>query len=83
MAPRKTVLRLVLVAGLAALLSGCYAHGGGRYSAHYGAGYAYGPSYAYGGGSHYAPSGHAYHRYGHRGPGRHAHRRHGYRYRGW
>ncbi len=68
MAPRKTVLRLVLVAGLAALLSGCYAHGGGRYSAHYGAGYAYG------GGSHYAP----YHR-----SGRHAQRRHGYRYRGW
>ncbi len=68
MAPRKTVLRLVLVAGLAVLLSGCYAHGGGRYSAHYGAGYAYG------GGSHYAP---------HHRSGRHAQRRHGYRYRGW
>lgn len=68
MAPRKTVLRLVLVAGLTALLSGCYAHGEGRYSAPYGTGYAYG------GGSHYAP----YH-----GPGRHAQRRHGTRYRGW
>ncbi len=71
MAPRKTVLRLVLMAGLAVLLSGCYAHGGG-YSPYYGGGYAYG------GGSHYAPSGHAYHR-----SGRRAHRRHGYRYRGW
>ncbi len=72
MAPRNTVLRLVLMAGLAALLSGCYAHGAGRYSAHYGAGYATG------GGAHYAPSGHAGHR-----SGRHAHRRHGYPYRGW
>ncbi len=72
MALRKTVLRLVLMAALAALLSGCYAHGGGRYSAHYGAGYAYG------GGAHYATPGHAYHR-----SGRHAHRRHRYRYRGW
>ncbi len=72
MAPRKNLLRLVLVAGLAALLSGCYAHGGGRYSAHYGAGYAYG------GGSHYGSPGHAYPRSGHR-----AHRRHGYHYRGW
>ncbi len=77
MAPRKTVLRLVLMAGLAVLLSGCYAHGGGRYSPYYGGGYAYG------GGSHYAPSGHAYHRSGRRGPGHHAHRRRGYRYRGW
>ncbi len=66
------VPRLVLVAALAALLSGCYAHGGGGYPAHYGAGYAYG------GGAHYAPSGHAYH-----GSGRHTNRRHGYRYRGW
>ena len=73
MASRKNVLRLVLVAGLAALLSGCYAHGGGRYSAPYGAGY-----YAYGGSAHYAPPGHAYH-----GSGRHAQHRHGYRYRGW
>ncbi len=72
MAPRKTVLRLVLMAGLAVLLSGCYAHGGGGYSPYYGGGYAYG------GGSHYAPSGHAYHR-----SGRRAQRRHGYRYRGW
>ncbi len=72
MAPRKTVLRIVLVAGLAALLSGCYAHGGGRYSI------AYGGGYAHGGGSHYAPPGHAYHRFG-----RHAQRRHGYHYRGW
>ena len=72
MASRKNVLRLVLVAGLAVLLSGCYAHGGGRYSTPYGAGYAYGS------GSHYAPSGHAYH-----GSGRHAQRRHGYHYRGW
>lgn len=72
MAPRKTVLRVVLVAGLAVLLSGCYAHGGGRYSA------AYGGGYAYSGGSHYAPPGHAYHR-----SGRRAQRRHGTRYRGW
>ncbi len=72
MAPRKNLLRLALVAVLAVLLSGCYAHGGGRYSAHYDA------SYAYGGGAHYATPGHAYHGYG-----RHAHRRHGYRYRGW
>ncbi len=72
MAPRKNVLRLALVAGLAVLLSGCYAHSAGRYSAHYGAGYAYG------GGAHYAPSGHGYH-----GSGRHTNRRHGYRYRGW
>ncbi len=71
MASRKNVLRIVLVAGLAVLLSGCYAHGGGRHSGPYGAGYAYG-------GGHYATPGHAYHRSGHR-----AHRRHGYRYRGW
>jgi len=67
MAPRKNLLRLALVAGLAVLLSGCYAHGAGRYSAHYGAGYAYG------GGAHYATPRHAYHGSG----------RHGYRYRGW
>ncbi len=72
MASRKNVLRLVLVAGLAVPLSGCYAHGGGRYSAHYGSGYAYGS------GAHYAPSGHAYH-----GSGRHGAGRHGYRFRGW
>ena len=60
MTSRKNVLRLVLVAGLAVLLSGCYAHGGGRYSTPYGAGYAYG--------SHYAPPGHTYH-----GSGRHGH----------
>ena len=78
MAPRKTVLRIILVAGLAVLLSGCYAHGGGRYSAAYGGGDAYGASYAYGRSSHYAPPGHAYHR-----SGRRAHRRHGTRYRGW
>ncbi len=74
MASRKNVSRLALMAALAALLSGCYSHGGGRYSAHYGASYAYG-----GGGAHYATP----HRHGHRGPGRHAHRRHGYHYRGW
>ena len=78
MAPRKNLLRLALVAGPAVLLSGCYAHGAGRYSAHYGASYAYDGGYAYGGGAHYATPGHAYH-----GSGRHAHRRHGYRYRGW
>ena len=72
MAPRKNLLRLVLVAGLAVLLSGCYAHDGGRFPAHYGA------SYAYGGGSHYGSPGHAYPRSEHR-----AHRRHGYHYRGW
>ena len=71
MASRMNVPRLALVAALAALLSGCYVHGGG-YSVHYGTGYAYG------GGAHYATPGHAYH-----GSGRHAHRRHGYRYRGW
>ncbi len=70
MAPRKNVLRLVLVAGLAVLLSGCYAHGGGRYGAHYGGGYAYQGAYRQ------APSGHAYDRrhaydkYGHREPRR-------------
>ncbi len=78
MASRKNALRLVLVAGLATLLSGCYAHGGGRYTAHYGGGYAYGASYTYGGSAHYAPPGHAYY-----GFGRRAQRRHGYRYRGW
>jgi len=67
MTSRKNVLRLVLVAGLAVLLSGCYAHGGGRYSTPYGAGYAYGS------GSHYAPPGHAYHGSGRRG----------HHYRGW
>ena len=67
MTSRKNVLRLVLVAGLAVLLSGCYAHGGGRYSTPYGAGYAYGS------GNHYAPPGHAYHGSG----------RHGHHYRGW
>ncbi len=72
MAPRKNVLRLALLAGLAVLLSGCYAHGGGRYGGPYGAGYAYG------GGGHDATPGHGYH-----GSGRHANRRHGYRYRGW
>ncbi len=72
MAPRKTVPRLALMAALAVLLSGCYAHGGGRYSAHYGA------SYAYGGGGHYATPGHAYPTSGRHGSGRH-----GYRYRGW
>ncbi len=77
MASRKNVPRLVLMAALAALLSGCYAHGGGRYPAPYGGGYAYG------GGTHYATPGHAYHRHGHRGPRRHAHRRHGYPYRAW
>ncbi len=76
MASRKNVPRLTLMAVLAALLSGCYAHGGGRYTAHYG-------GYAYGGGSHYAQPSHAYPRHGHRGPGRHAQRRHGYPYRGW
>ncbi len=74
MAPRKTVLRLVLVAGLAVLLSGCYAQGGGRYTTNYGASYAYGSS----GGAHYGSPGHSYPRSGHR-----AHSRHGYHYRGW
>jgi hypothetical protein len=75
MAPRKTVLRLALVAVLAALLSGCYAHGGGRYSAHYGGGYAYQGAYRQAPAGH-APSGHAYdkrHAYdkdSHREPGR-------------
>ena len=77
MASRMNVPRLALAAALAALLSGCYAHGGGRYTAHYGAGYAYGGS------AHYAPPSHAHPRHGHRGPGRHAQRRHGYPYRGW
>ncbi len=74
MASRMNVPRLALVAGLAVLLSGCYAHGGGRYTAHYGASYAYGS----GGGGHYATSGHAYHRSGRHGSGRHR-----YHYRGW
>ena len=85
MAPRKTVPRLALVAALAALLSGCYAHGGGRYSAHYGGGYAYQGAYRQAPSGHapsghapsgHAPSGHAYdkrHAYdkdSHREPGR-------------
>ncbi len=61
MASRKNVLRLVLVAGLAVLLSGCYA----RYSAPYGASYAYQGAYRH------APSGHAYDKDSHREPGRH------------
>ncbi len=76
MASRMNVPRLVLVAALAALLSGCYAHGGGRYTAHYGGGYAYGGTY-------HAPPSHAYPRHGHHGSGRHAQSRHGYPYRGW
>ncbi len=59
MASRMTVPRLALWAALAALLSGCYAHGGGRYIAHYGGGYAYQGAYRQAPSSH-APSGHAY-----------------------
>ncbi len=59
MASRSNVPRLALMAALAVLLSGCYAHGTGRYPVHYGAGYAYQGVYRqapYG----HAPSGHAY-----------------------
>ncbi|MCH9000135.1 MAG: hypothetical protein IID48_17990 [Proteobacteria bacterium] len=59
MASRKNVLRLALVAALAALLSGCLAYGGGRYPAPYGGGYAYQGAYRQ------APSGHAYHQHRH------------------
>ena len=62
MASRMNVPRLALVAALAALLSGCYAHGGGRYTAHYGGGYAYGGTY-------HAPPGHAYHKHRRHEPG--------------
>ncbi len=62
MASRMTVPRLALMAALAALLSGCYAQGGGRYTAPYGGGYAYGGAY-------HAPPSHAYHKHGHREPG--------------
>ncbi len=62
MASRMNVPRLALVAALTALLSGCYAHGGGRYTAHYGGGYAYGGTY-------HAPPGHAYHKHRHHKPG--------------
>ncbi len=61
MASRMNVPRLALVAALAALLSGCYAHGGGRYPAHYGGGYAYGGTY-------YASPGHAYYEHRHHKP---------------
>ncbi len=54
MASRMNIPRLALVVALAALLSGCYAHGGGRYIADYGGGYAYQGAYRQ------APSGHAY-----------------------
>ncbi len=64
MASRMSVPRLALVAAFAALLSGCYAHGGGRYPAHYGGGYAYGGNY-------YASPGHAYYEHRHHKPGLH------------
>ncbi len=64
MASRKNVPRLVLMAALAALLSGCYAHGGGRYTAPYGGGYAYSGAY-------HAPPSHAYHKHRHHKPGLH------------
>ncbi len=54
MASRINLPRLALVAALAALLSGCYAHGGGPYIAPYGGGYAYQGAYRQ------APSGHGY-----------------------
>ncbi len=69
MASRMTVPRLALMAALAALLSGCYAHGGGRYTAHYGGGYAYGGPY-------HAPPSHAYHKHRHHKPGLHRQERH-------
>ncbi len=69
MASRKTVPRLALLAALAALLSGCYAHGGGRYTAHYGGGYAYGGAY-------HAPPSHAYHKHRHHKPGLQRQERH-------
>ena len=62
MASRMNVPRLALVAALAALLSGCYVHGGGRDTAHYGGGYAYGGTY-------HAPPGHAYHKHRRHEPG--------------
>ena len=62
MASRMNVPRLALVAALAALLSGCYVHGGGRDTAHYGGGYAYGGTY-------HAPPSHAYHKHRHHEPG--------------
>ncbi len=65
MASRMNLPRLALVAALAALLSGCYALGGGRYPAYYGGGYAYQGAYRQ------ALSGHAYDKYGHREPRRH------------
>ncbi len=63
MASRKNVLRLALVAAVAALLSGCYAYGEGHYPAPYGGGYAYQGAYRQ------APSGHAYHQHRHLKPG--------------
>ncbi len=62
MASRKNVPRLALLAALAALLSGCYAHGGGRYTTYFGGGYAYGGPY-------HAPPSHAYHKHRHHKPG--------------
>ncbi len=59
MASRMNIPRLALVVALAALLSGYYAHGGGRYIADYGGGYAYQGAYRQAPSGH-APSGHAY-----------------------
>ncbi len=58
MASRMNLPRLALMAALATLLSGCYAHGGGPYITHYGGGYAYQGAYRQAPSSH-APSGHA------------------------
>ena len=63
MTSRMNLPRLALMAALAALLSGCYALGGGRYTADYG-GDAYHGTYRQ------APSGHAYDKDSHRKPGR-------------
>ncbi len=58
MASRMNLPRLALMAALATLLSGCYAHGGGPYITHYGGGYAYQGAYRQAPAGH-APSGHA------------------------
>ncbi len=70
MASRMNVSRLALVAALAALLSGCYAHGGSRYPAHYGGGYAYPGTYRQVPAGHAYDKRHAYDKDGHRVPGR-------------
>jgi hypothetical protein len=69
MATRSPILRLALVAGLAVLLSGCYAHGARHQYSYYGTDSQYG-------GSHQPAHGHGYHKHKQHKDGHHRHRRH-------